>query len=194
VRSLEEINQELDSLKQQLDSVQGTETEVYTRIVGYYRSLKNWNKGKREEYDHRRTYEVDADAAPSRADAGSPAARTDATDRAIQGQARPVSFSATAVFERDAAHAAEPARPAETRGTISYRYFFRIGCSGCGPVKDKLAELGLPGTEYDVDTEEGFAMAKEYEIMATPTVIFYNPDGSVRGRVSSVRDIDPVLV
>ena len=31
-------------------------TEIYTRIVGYYRSLANWNAGKREEYDHRVTY------------------------------------------------------------------------------------------------------------------------------------------
>jgi len=31
-------------------------TEVYTRIVGYYRSVANWNKGKREEYGLRKTF------------------------------------------------------------------------------------------------------------------------------------------
>lgn len=31
-------------------------TEIYTRIVGYYRSLANWNAGKREEYNHRQTF------------------------------------------------------------------------------------------------------------------------------------------
>jgi hypothetical protein len=36
--------------------VQGTQTEVYTRIVGYYRSVKNWNLGKKEEYKHRVTF------------------------------------------------------------------------------------------------------------------------------------------
>ncbi|MBN2880956.1 ribonucleoside triphosphate reductase [Candidatus Woesearchaeota archaeon] len=30
-----------------------TDTEVYSRIVGYYRPVGNWNKGKREEYNHR---------------------------------------------------------------------------------------------------------------------------------------------
>lgn len=192
MRNLEEINQELDSLKRQLDSVQGTETEVYTRIVGYYRSLKNWNKGKREEYDHRRTYEIDADATPPRADAGSSAAPTETAAMSSPEPARPVSFSATALLDREAAQPGDATGAAAT-GTISYRYFFRVGCSGCGPMKERLAELDLPGTEYDVDTEEGFAMAKAYEIMATPTVIFYDPDGSVRGRISSVRDIDPVL-
>jgi ribonucleoside-triphosphate reductase len=34
-------------------------TEVYTRIVGYYRSLANWNAGKREEYEHRQTFVED---------------------------------------------------------------------------------------------------------------------------------------
>jgi hypothetical protein len=32
---------------------------VYTRIVGYYRSLKNWNKGKRDEYEQRKTFSID---------------------------------------------------------------------------------------------------------------------------------------
>ena len=31
----------------------GAETEVYTRIVGYFRPVKNWNAGKAEEYKQR---------------------------------------------------------------------------------------------------------------------------------------------
>jgi len=31
----------------------GKETEVYARIVGYYRAIKNWNMGKKEEKKHR---------------------------------------------------------------------------------------------------------------------------------------------
>ena len=34
------------------------ETEVYSRITGYYRPIKNWNDGKRQEYDERKVYEV----------------------------------------------------------------------------------------------------------------------------------------
>jgi len=37
----------------------GGETEVYARIVGYYRPVRNWNKGKREEYRHRTTFAVE---------------------------------------------------------------------------------------------------------------------------------------
>lgn len=31
--------------------------EVYSRVVGYYRPVKNWNRGKREEFRLRRTFE-----------------------------------------------------------------------------------------------------------------------------------------
>lgn len=32
--------------------------EVYSRVVGYYRPVKCWNKGKREEYKHRKTFKL----------------------------------------------------------------------------------------------------------------------------------------
>ena len=47
---METIDREIAQKREQLQNVEGTETEVYTRIVGYYRSLKNWNRGKRDEY------------------------------------------------------------------------------------------------------------------------------------------------
>lgn len=52
-RTLEEIDAEIASTKKELNDVHGTETEVYSRIVGYYRNVKNFNAGKAEEYKHR---------------------------------------------------------------------------------------------------------------------------------------------
>ena len=34
----------------------GKETEVYSRVVGYHRPVKNWNRGKREEFKERRPF------------------------------------------------------------------------------------------------------------------------------------------
>ena len=34
----------------------GAETEVYSRVTGYFRPVKNWNRGKREEFKNRKTY------------------------------------------------------------------------------------------------------------------------------------------
>ena len=36
----------------------GKEAEVYSRITGYYRPVKNWNEGKLQEYKSRKTYDV----------------------------------------------------------------------------------------------------------------------------------------
>ncbi|KXG74668.1 Anaerobic ribonucleoside-triphosphate reductase [Fervidicola ferrireducens] len=33
-------------------------TEVWSRIVGYYRPVQNWNRGKQEEYRQRKTYRI----------------------------------------------------------------------------------------------------------------------------------------
>jgi ribonucleoside-triphosphate reductase (formate) len=35
----------------------GQETEVYSRIVGYHRPIKNWNKGKKEEFGDRKEFD-----------------------------------------------------------------------------------------------------------------------------------------
>ena len=36
----------------------GAETEVYSRITGYYRPIKNWNDGKTKEYEMRKEYDM----------------------------------------------------------------------------------------------------------------------------------------
>lgn len=36
----------------------GEKTEVYSRVCGYFRPVSNWNKGKKEEFKDRRTFEV----------------------------------------------------------------------------------------------------------------------------------------
>ena len=43
----------------------GEETEVYSRITGYYRPVKNWNVGKSQEYKMRKTYKVDGESKKS---------------------------------------------------------------------------------------------------------------------------------
>ena len=36
----------------------GEETEVYSRVTGYYRPVNRWNKGKQEEFKERKTFEL----------------------------------------------------------------------------------------------------------------------------------------
>ena len=50
IEKIKLIDEEILSLKKEMEQVEGKETEVYSRIVGYYRSVRNWNLGKRGEY------------------------------------------------------------------------------------------------------------------------------------------------
>ncbi|MGB9613629.1 MAG: anaerobic ribonucleoside-triphosphate reductase, partial [Candidatus Margulisiibacteriota bacterium] len=34
----------------------GLPTEVYSRVVGYFRPVQNWNEGKKEEFKDRKTF------------------------------------------------------------------------------------------------------------------------------------------
>jgi hypothetical protein len=63
--TLEQIETEIAEVRHELAEVKGTETEIYTRIVGYYRSLRNWNKGKKEEYGQRVAFEPDVSTPPT---------------------------------------------------------------------------------------------------------------------------------
>jgi len=46
----EEEEQEMEKCNQQC--------EVYSRVCGYHRPTKNWNKGKKEEFYDRKEYKV----------------------------------------------------------------------------------------------------------------------------------------
>lgn len=36
-----------------------TKTEIYSRVCGYHRPVKNWNKGKKEEFQDRKLYRAE---------------------------------------------------------------------------------------------------------------------------------------
>ena len=36
----------------------GEKCEVYSRVCGYFRPVSNWNKGKKEEFKDRKTFEI----------------------------------------------------------------------------------------------------------------------------------------
>jgi anaerobic ribonucleoside-triphosphate reductase len=42
----------------------GAETEVYSRVTGYFRPVKNWNRGKREEFKDRKPYSTEMSTQP----------------------------------------------------------------------------------------------------------------------------------
>lgn len=53
------IENKISDIKKEMQEVHGTKCEVYRRVVGYLRPVQGWNKGKKEEYTLRRTYNVE---------------------------------------------------------------------------------------------------------------------------------------
>jgi ribonucleoside-triphosphate reductase len=168
-RTLAQIEQEIAETKAALEDVHGTETEVYARIVGYYRAVKHWNKGKRDEYDQRKMFTLEA----------SKEYDITAADMACDC-AKPV---ATKVSEQ----------PVMNTESVTYELYTRKTCPNCPPVKAFMAELDMPGRSVDVDTEEGFAEAAKNGVFASPTVIFYNAAGVETARCHNVEELEAVF-
>lgn len=59
MRTIKEIDSDIEKTRYEIEHVEGTQTEVYARIVGYYRAVRNWNKGKKEEFGERKVFDVD---------------------------------------------------------------------------------------------------------------------------------------
>lgn len=82
MRTIEQVKSEIREMQDELRNLKGRKTEVYSRIVGYYRSLDNWNRGKREEYGLRRHFEQSVPEETSRGSV-KPAAGTETRDRPL---------------------------------------------------------------------------------------------------------------
>lgn len=52
------VDKEIEEKKKELENIEGTPCSVFTRIVGYYRAVKNWNNGKRAEFNFRKKYDI----------------------------------------------------------------------------------------------------------------------------------------
>jgi ribonucleoside-triphosphate reductase len=167
LRNLEDIEKDLAAAREALSSVKGTPAEVYSRIVGYYRSVRNWNKGKREEYGERRLFAVPEGLLPGKKDSGQ---GTAALDRSRPAGVFPVSAGAGAV-------------PRSGRGQGERLLLFvRPACPACPAAKAAAGRLGIPVDTVNADTEDGLSEARRRNVLSTPTAILLTGDGTELGR------------
>ncbi|MDR1786762.1 MAG: hypothetical protein LBR23_09940 [Spirochaetaceae bacterium] len=165
-RTLADIDRDIAQVKEKLSAVKGTETEVYARIVGYYRSVRNWNLGKKDEFKHRKEF------AMAEGERVRELSRCCAPPRAV-------SFA--------------QASEALARTISAYEFYSRKTCPNCPPVGDYLAASALKGVTVDVDTEEGLAMAESRDVFASPTVIMYNPAGEEVARARNAQELAALI-
>ncbi|MCR4631675.1 MAG: hypothetical protein K5786_08570 [Treponema sp.] len=169
-RSLAQIEQEIAETKAALKDVHGTETEVYARIVGYYRAVKHWNKGKRDEFDQRKMFTLEASKEYDITEADGPCTRT-----------APKKMQKAEITT------------SEDSESVTYELYTRKTCPNCPPVKAFMEDLEMPGRSIDVDTKEGLSEAAKKGIFASPTVIFYNAAGVETARCHNVEELEAVF-
>lgn len=168
--TLEEIEARLTELRADLENVRGTTAEVYTRIVGYYRPVRNWNHGKSQEYTERVVFD-------------NPEASGPAPGTAVETAAdnREASASPKGPDKKQDSIPGELGLTAGPDEAVRYTLFYRTTCPNCPPVEAYLKEdlpLPLDGRTVNVDAEGGDVEAMTYQVYSAPTVIFFNDDGA----------------
>ena len=125
----------------------GKEAEVYSRITGYYRPVKNWNDGKRQEYKNRTVYDIIHSKSPEQ---------------------KMKSYGAAEKLAEQAAGKEEPKAAAADKIEEDGMYLFTTStCPNCKMAKEMLAE-----EQYEViDAERRPDLAAQYGIMQAPTLL-----------------------
>jgi len=179
-RTLEQIEADIERTKAEIAQVHGTETEVYARIVGYYRAVRNWNKGKRDEYAQRKLFSIE-ESRNEQAAVCDEAERNERASATIAGEGGTKAYSTTVAATSANGKAA------------SYVLYFRQVCPNCPPVKQYLSHSALSGVQIDVDTDAGLEQAAAQGVFSTPTAIIRDSYGIEIGRAHSVEELDALL-
>lgn len=141
----------------------GEETEVYSRITGYYRPVKNWNDGKAQEFKDRKEYkysEASLDAKEEQMDDEI----TDLNDIMIENP----EMVEIKTLERPILLSTEM-------------------CPNCRVVKSFIESHHLDVEMLDATEGKGAKIADEYGIATAPTLI--TRDGDVVNKVSDILKI-----
>ena len=170
MKTAKELQSEISELKQQLKEVKGSKTEVYTRIVGYYRPVQNWNNGKRAEYDDRVEFDGNQAVASCEVEVEEPVALVqDNATKSVQ------------VEINDHGHVKK------------YKLFYNDHCPGCPPVKNYLKKITIPGEEINAGTSEGLEEARKNNITGTPTVLFFNASNEVVYKAHNLSQVERLI-
>jgi hypothetical protein len=179
------------------------ETEVYARIVGYYRPVKNWNKGKAAEYQARNLFQV-------RVDQQEPVKAAVKAD-SVKDPGRPADHVATLgkgvfsipIFELDASRREESF---PINGSSEWKLFTKPSCTKCDQVREELQAGHLSTEVYNLQESKDRRLFSQYyrQIrehytrntkgeMDMPILLQIGKDGQVLGWASGPQEIHQML-
>ena len=128
----------------------GKETEVYSRITGYYRPIKNWNDGKSQEYSDRKEYTC-----------------PDFGGKTLKGEVEEKKVNDKVYTEITIEENSENEESNSSDGKVIL--FARKSCPNC-----KMADMLLTkaGIDFEkIDAEENVDVARSYGIKTAPTLV-----------------------
>jgi len=125
----------------------GEATEVYSRITGYYRPVKNWNAGKTQEFKARKVYDIDGSAGTA-------------------GSTESISYAYSDTEEIET--------PVEQMEISEYSYMLVTTeqCPNCVTVQTIMNDANI---QYDiVEVSKNPEVASMYSVRSAPTLIVKN--------------------
>jgi ribonucleoside-triphosphate reductase len=138
----------------------GKDTEIYSRITGYYRPVSNWNKGKSQEFKTRKVYvpNIDADKSELKMSCSNNKTSVD------------LKLENTEIKEGK---------------TYEYLLFTTPTCSNCNMIKKILTENGIAFTT--IDATENQDLVKQFNVTKAPTLIIKsNTDYKVLANINQI--------
>lgn len=127
------------------------ETEVYSRITGYYRPIKNWNDGKAQEYKERKEYCVEQIISGTMMQSDLSNAKISDVYGVLEG-------------EQNAPFAEIPIPTSEIPKLVTIKT-----CMNCPSAKKALDNAGI---QYlNIDADENQTLVESYGIQSAPTLI-----------------------
>ncbi len=148
----------------------GKATEVYSRITGYYRPVRNWNDGKSSEFENRKTYEPEELFSVNR------------------NLLEEVGVEMPRVGTQTLGRANRVETPKSNSDAEKVILVTTKTCPNCQAAKNYLNQAGI---EYDVilaDEADGAEIAVQYNISAAPTLIVQSgEEAELYSNVSNIR-------
>ncbi len=152
----------------------GETTEVYSRIVGYFRPVKNWNVGKKAEFDDRVTFRSE----------------TMKNKKSQKAQKKTADLRERSVNRKSSKTTEEHFDSVPEKLKI----FVSDNCPNCITMKKYMNEnvVSLPTEEVNVWTDSGLEESKKYSVTNVPTVLIMDDKEQILKSVSNIEELDDV--
>ena len=138
----------------------GKNAEVYSRITGYYRPVRNWNDGKVSEFENRKTYESVEKEVVKKSMEGETSAEKTADQIRME------------MADKQAERTQKITSDAEEPILLTTKT-----CPNCRIAKQVLNQAGVDYQVAFAENKEGAKLARQYRVTNVPVLLVPGDDG-----------------